>query len=127
MARVLVVDDIKIMRYNISKMLNELGHNVVAEADCAYTAVEVYKKFKPDFVTMDITMPMRNRMRDGIEAVKEIMKFDPEAKIIMVTSHGEEEMVIRAVRAGAQNYILKPFNIDKLKEVIEKLDLKENK
>ena len=126
MARVLVVDDIKIMRYNISKMLNKLNHTVVAEADSAYSAVEAYKKYKPDFVTMDITMPMKNRMKDGVEAVKEILKFDPNAKIIMVTSHGEEEMVIKAVRAGALNYILKPFTIEKLKEVINKLGLEKN-
>jgi len=126
MARVLVVDDIKIMRYNITKMLNKLNHTVVAEADCAHSAVEAYKKYKPDFVTMDITMPMKNRMKDGVEAVKEILKFDPNAKIIMVTSHGEEEMVIKAVRAGALNYILKPFTIEKLKEVIDKLGLEKN-
>jgi two-component system chemotaxis response regulator CheY len=112
------------MRYNLSKMLKELGHTIVAEADCAYSAVEAYKKFKPDFVTMDITMPMRNRMRDGIEGVKEILKIDPEAKIIMVTSHGEEEMVLKAIRAGAVNYILKPFTIEKLREVIDKLGVK---
>jgi two-component system chemotaxis response regulator CheY len=126
MARVLIVDDIKIMRYNLSKMLKELGHTIVAEADCAHTAVEAYKKYKPDLVTMDITMPMRNRMKDGIEAVKEILKLDKDAKIIMVTSHGEEEMVISAIRAGAKNYILKPFTIEKLQEVLNKIGLEEN-
>jgi len=121
MKKVLVVDDASIMRLLIKKVLNKLGYNHIIEAETAYDAIELYKKVKPDFVTMDITMPMKNRLHDGIEAVRQIKEFDKDAKIIMITSHGEQDKVIEAIKAGAINYILKPLKEEKVKEVIEKL------
>ncbi len=120
MAKVLVVDDAKIMRINIGNILKSRGHEVIAEAENGYQAVEMYRKHKPDIVTMDITMPDTNNISDGIEAVKAIKSEFPNAKIIMITSHGEEEKVITAIQHGASNYLLKPIQVKKLEEVFEK-------
>jgi two-component system chemotaxis response regulator CheY len=121
MSRILVVDDAKIMRINIIKILQTLRHEIVGEAQNAYEAVQLYKKLHPDLVTMDITMPAKEGISDGIEAVKQIISYDKNAKIIMITSHGEEEKVIQAIQAGASNYILKPLDSNKLKNILAKL------
>jgi len=117
MLSVVVVDDSLIMRRNISKMLVDLGYKVVGEAKDGNEAIAYYTKHSPDLMTMDITMPDM----DGITAVKEIRKICQAAKIIMVTSHGQEDMVIAAIKAGASGYILKPFSADKLDKAIEKV------
>ena len=121
MATVLIVDDAAIMRINIKKMLEKLGHEVIGEAVDGHDAIQQYEKLDPDFVTMDITMPEVNGVGDGIEAVKQIRLHDYKAKIIMVTSHGEQNKVIKAIQNGASNYLLKPIKYDKLEEVINKL------
>ena len=125
MANVLVVDDAKIMRMNIKKMLNSLGHTVVAEAGSGHESIEQYKKNASDIdlVTMDITMPMDQGIEDGIAAVEHIIAFDATAKIIMVTSHGEQQKVIKAIQAGASNYLLKPIQMDKLTDALDKLGI----
>ena len=110
MANVLVVDDIAIMRNVIKRHIIKLGHTVVAEAGDGDRALQQYKVFKPDVVTMDITMPAENGVKNGIEALRLIKEFDSEAKVIMVTSHGEEKLVIEALTLGAKGYILKPVN-----------------
>jgi two-component system chemotaxis response regulator CheY len=120
MARVLVVDDAKMMRVNIINMLEKLGHEIVAEAANGYMAVEMYKKHLPDLVTMDITMPIENGVENGIDAVIAIKKEFSEAKIVMVTSHGEQDKVIKAIQSGASNYLLKPIQIEKLQEIMKK-------
>lgn len=117
MLKVLVVDDSLIMRRNVSKILEGLGHSVTAEAKNGHEAIEQYARVKPDLVTMDITMPDM----DGIAAVKGIRRIDKCAKIIMVTSHGQEDMVISAIRCGASGYLLKPLNAVKLRESIQKV------
>lgn len=101
----------------LKKMLEELGHEVVAVAKTGTQAIEAYNDNSPDLVTMDITMPDM----DGIQATKAILDHAPDALIIMVTSHGQEQMVIDAIDAGAKGYVLKPFNRDKLAEHIEKI------
>ena len=121
MAKILIVDDAKIMRANLKNMLVHLEHNVIGEAENGYQAIEKYKLFKPDIVTMDITMPSTNGIENGIDAVKHIIDFDENAKIIMITSHGEQDKVIKAIQNGASNYILKPLKIEKLEEIINKL------
>lgn len=121
MARILVVDDAKIMRMSIRNMLTDLGHKVIGEASSGYSAVQEYMQLKPDLVTMDITMPQENDVVDGIEAVKRIMEFDKDAKIVMITSHGEQEKVIKAIQSGATNYLLKPLKKERLKEVLDKI------
>ena len=121
MATVLIVDDAAIMRVNIRKMLEKLGHEVVGEAENGAESIEMYEKLQPDFVTMDITMPEVKGIKDGIDAVKGIRSFDYKAKIIMVTSHGEQDKVIRAIQNGASNYLLKPVKFDKIEEILSKL------
>ena len=118
MAKFLVVDDIAIMRHIIKGHLEKLGHTVVAEAGDGDRALQQYKVFKPDVVTMDITMPAENGVKNGIEALRLIKEFDSEAKVIMVTSHGEEKLVIEALTLGAKGYILKPVNEEKIKNVL---------
>ena len=114
MLKVLIVDDSLIIRKKISKILENLGHEVVFDATNGQEAIDAYKNYKPDLVTMDITMPDM----DGITAVKHIIKDDKEAKIIMVTSHGQEDMVIKSIQSGAVGYILKPITEEKMAQVI---------
>lgn len=114
MLKVLIVDDSLIIRKKVSKILENLGHEVVFDATNGQEAIDAYVKYKPDLVTMDITMPDM----DGITAVKHIIKDDKDAKIIMVTSHGQEDMVIKSIQAGAVGYILKPITDEKLAQVI---------
>jgi len=123
LAKVLIVDDAKIMRMTIKKMIEKIGHTTIGEAKSGYEGIEQYKLLMPDLVTMDITMPADQGIADGIEAVKKIISFDKNAKIVMITSHGEQEKVIQAIQSGASNYLLKPLKEDKLIEVIDKLDL----
>jgi len=110
MLKVLVVDDSLIIRKKITKLILKLGHEVVFSAKNGQESIDAYDTYKPDLVTMDITMPDM----DGITAVKHIMKIDTEAKIIMVTSHGQEDMVIKSIQSGAVGYVLKPITEDKL-------------
>ncbi|MCD4758261.1 MAG: response regulator [Arcobacteraceae bacterium] len=110
MLKVLVVDDSLIIRKKITNLLEKLGHEVVCSATNGQEAIDGYNKTQPDLVTMDITMPDM----DGITAVKHIIKDNVDAKIIMVTSHGQEDMVIKSIQAGAVGYMLKPITEDKL-------------
>lgn len=111
---VMIVDDSLIMRVNLVRSLEGLGHNIVSEAINGESSITAYEKYKPDLVTMDITMPDM----DGITAVKKIREIDKNANIIMVTSHGQELMVMNALKAGAKGYILKPVSPEKLRESI---------
>ena len=117
MLKILVVDDSLIIRKKITKLSVELGHEVLYGAKNGQEAIEKYKELKPDLVTMDITMPDM----DGIEAVKHIINENSKAKIIMVTSHGQEDMVIKSIKAGAVGYMLKPVTKDKLANSIGKI------
>ena len=117
MARVLIVDDASFMRMAIKDIITKAGHEVVAEANNGNAAVNKYKEVKPDIVTMDITMPEMN----GIEAVKAIRQFDPEANIIMCSAMGQQAMVVDAVKAGAKDFIVKPFDKDKVLASLQKV------
>ena len=114
MLKVLIVDDSLIIRKKITKIIEKLGHKVVFSAKNGQEAIDAYSECKPDLVTMDITMPDM----DGITAVGHIIKSDVEAKIIMVTSHGQEDMVIKSIQAGAVGYMLKPITEDKMAQSI---------
>ena len=114
--RVLIVDDAAFMRMMIKDILSKNGYEVVGEADNGLVGIEKYKEFKPDLVTMDITMPEM----DGISAVKEIKKFDPQAKIIMCSAMGQQAMVIESIQSGARDFIVKPFQPDRVLEAIRK-------
>lgn len=114
---ILVVDDSLLTIKQLSAALTQLGHKVVKTAKNGAEALAVYEAYLPDIVTMDITMPDM----DGIEATKQIVARFPDARIIMVTSHGQEAMVMDAIDAGAKGYVLKPFQADKLQRVIDKV------
>jgi len=117
MTRVLIVDDASFMRMMIKDILQKNGFEVVGEAANGIEAVNLYKKEKPDVVTMDITMPDM----DGIEAVKEIKSFDPAAKVIMCSAMGQQSMVMDAIKSGARDFIVKPFQADRVLEAIRKV------
>ncbi|HBI04952.1 MAG TPA: two-component system response regulator [Paenibacillaceae bacterium] len=114
--RILIVDDAAFMRMMIKEILSSYGFEVVGEAHDGLMAIEKYCELRPDLVTMDITMPEM----DGITALKEIKKFDPEAKVIMCSAMGQQAMVIEAIQAGAKDFIVKPFQADRVIEVIKK-------
>lgn len=117
---ILIADDSKIVVHLLTNMFKELGHNIAGTASNGEEALDKYIELKPDLVTMDITMPKV----DGIQATKNILAQDPDALVIVITSHGQEQMIVEAVEAGAKGYILKPFrkeNIDKqIKQILKK-------
>lgn len=115
--RILIADDALFMRVTLKNILAKAGYEVVGEAANGYESIEMYKKIKPDLVTMDITMPEM----DGISAVRQIKQHDPNAKIIMVTAMGQKHMVMEAVSAGARDFIVKPFQPEKVVEAVQKL------
>lgn len=114
--KVLVVDDAAFMRMMIKDILSKNGYDVVGEAENGLKALEKYQELKPDLTTMDITMPEM----DGITAVKEIKKVDPSAKIIMCSAMGQQAMVIEAIQSGARDFIVKPFQPDRVLEAVRK-------
>ena len=115
--RVLVVDDAAFMRMMIKDILKKGGFEVVGEAEDGVKAVDKFKELQPDLVTMDITMPEM----DGITAVKEIKKIDPNAVIIMCSAMGQQAMVIDAIQAGAKDFVVKPFQPDRVLEAVRKV------
>lgn len=114
--RILIVDDAAFMRMMIRDILTKNGYEVVGEAQDGSQAIEKYKEFRPDLITMDITMPEM----DGITALKEIKKIDGNAKVIMCSAMGQQAMVIDAIQAGAKDFIVKPFQADRVIEAIKK-------
>jgi len=114
---VLVVDDAAFMRMMIKEILVKNGYNVVGEANDGVEAIAKYKELKPDLVTLDITMPEL----DGIGALKQIKKDFPDAKIIMCSAMGQQSMVIDAIQAGAKDFIVKPFQAERVLEAISKV------
>jgi two-component system chemotaxis response regulator CheY len=116
MANILVVDDAAFMRMMVKDILIKGGHEVVGEAANGAEAVEQYGRLKPDLVTMDITMPIM----EGIEAVKLIKQADPLAKVIMCSAMGQQLMVVQAIQAGAKDFIVKPFQADRVLDAIKK-------
>ena len=115
-ARILIVDDAAFMRMMIKEILTKNGYTVVGEASDGAQALEKYKELKPDLVTMDITMPEM----DGIQALKEIRANDTGAKVIMCSAMGQQAMVIDAIQAGARDFIVKPFQAERVIEAIRK-------
>jgi two-component system chemotaxis response regulator CheY len=116
MTKILIVDDAEFLRVRISKMLIGDGFEV-SEAENGLKAIEAYKANKPDLVLMDITMPEM----DGLTALKELRKSDPNAKVVMLTALGQESVVLEAVKSGAKDFIVKPFERDRVMSAINKL------
>ena len=117
MARVLIVDDAMFMRTMIKDMVLKMGYEVVGEAQNGIEAVSKYKELKPDVVTLDITMPEM----DDVAALKEIRAFDGNAKVIMCSAMGQQAMVVDAIQNGAKDFIVKPFQADRVKEALHKV------
>lgn len=114
---ILICDDAAFMRMMIKGILGKGGYDVAGEAENGLKAVEKYKEVSPDLVLMDITMPEM----DGIQAVKEIKKIDPNAKIIMCSAMGQQAMVVESIQAGARDFIVKPFQEDRVLEAVKKV------
>ena len=113
---ILICDDAAFMRMMIKDILTKNGYNVVAEAENGAKAVEKYSDVKPDLVMMDITMPEM----DGIEALKKIKASDPSASVIMCSAMGQQAMVIESIQSGAKDFIVKPFQADRVIEAVKK-------
>ncbi len=116
MSKVLIVDDAAFMRMMLKDILSKNGYEVVGEAENGKIAVDKFKELKPDLVTMDITMPEL----DGISAVKAIKSEDASARIVMCSAMGQQAMVIDAIQAGAKDFIVKPFQPDRVLEAVQK-------
>ncbi len=117
MAKILVCDDSVFMRMMLKKVLIDNGHEIVGEAGNGMEAVQLYRQFQPDLVTMDITMPKM----DGIEAVRHIHEENPLARIVMVTALGQKAIITDALKAGASDFIVKPFDPEQVIETIKKV------
>ena len=116
MARVLVVDDAAFMRKMVSDALAKGGHEVVGEAGNGVEAVARFQELKPDLMTLDITMPEK----DGLTALAEIVAADPSARVVMCSALGQEAKVLEAIKLGAKDFVVKPFQADRVLSAIEK-------
>ncbi len=114
---ILICDDAAFMRMMIKDILTKNGYNIAGEAENGLRAVEKYNETKPDLVLMDITMPEM----DGIQALKKIKEMDPSANIIMCSAMGQQAMVIEAIQSGAKDFIVKPFQAERVLEAVKKV------
>lgn len=117
MKKVLICDDATFMRNVLKDLLTNAGFDVIGEASNGNEAVAMFKTLKPDVVTMDITMPEK----DGIAAVREIIAIEPRAKIVMCSAMGQKVMVLDAIKAGAKDFIVKPFEKERVIEIMQKI------
>ena len=113
---VMVVDDAAFMRMMLKDILNNNGYQVIGEAENGVVAIERYMELKPGITIMDITMPEM----DGLQAVKEIRSKDPSARIVMCSAMGQQAMVIEAIQSGAKDFVVKPFQADRVLEAVAK-------
>ena len=116
MARVLVVDDAAFMRKMVSDALTQGGHEVVGEAGNGVEAVARFQELKPEVMTLDITMPEK----DGISALKDIMELEPSARVVMCSALGQESKVLESIKLGAKDFVVKPFQPDRVIEAVGK-------
>ena len=116
MATIMVVDDAIFMRKKCSQLLTQNGYNVI-EAANGREAVNKYKESKPDGVLLDITMPDM----DGLQALKEMLAIDPAARVAMCTAMGQQTIVIEALKAGAKDFVVKPFDADRVINAVKRL------
>ena len=112
-----IADDSNILRFTIKEMLLKCGITTVHEATNGYDAVDLFKKHKPDIVTLDVSMDIL----DGFEALKQIMEYDPNAKVIMISSISQDIIIKSAIEIGASNYIVKPFSQEQITTAVKRL------
>ncbi len=117
MAKILIVDDSRTSRKFLKTMLEADQHEIIGEASNGVEGIQKYKELNPDIITMDITMPEL----DGIEALKQIMEFDPNAKIVMVTAAGQKNKIVDAVKYGAKDFLAKPFDAEQIRNIINNI------
>ena len=117
MAKILLVDDAAFMRMMVKDTLTKAGYTDLYEAADGLQAVETYAEIQPDLVIMDITMPNM----DGLEALKAIKGKDPNAVVVMCSAMGQESMVIEAIKSGAKDFIVKPFQAERVLEAVKKV------
>jgi len=117
MAKILIVDDAAFMRMMIKDILTKNGYEIAAEAENGQKAIEKYSEARPDLVLMDITMPEM----DGIQALKKIKEIDKTANVIMCSAMGQQAMVIEAIQSGAKDFIVKPFQAERVLEAVKKV------
>lgn len=115
--RILIVDDAIFMRKMIGDILKKEGYEICGEAENGIEAIKKYKELTPDLVTMDIIMPDMS----GIDAVQEIVNFDGNAKILMVSAMGQQSLVVEAIQKGAKDYVIKPFQPSRVLEAVERV------
>ncbi len=117
MAKILVVDDANFLRAALASILKKKNHEIVGEAENGKEAVRLYQELEPDIVIMDITMPVMN----GIEAMKKIIELDPKASVIMCSAMGQQKVVFEAIELGAKDFIVKPFDDNRVHDTIERV------
>jgi two-component system chemotaxis response regulator CheY len=116
MARILVVDDAAFMRKMVTDALTKGGHEIVGEAGNGNEAIERYQELRPEAMTLDITMPEK----DGLQALQEIVQLDPNARVVMCSALGQESKVLESIKLGAKDFVVKPFQPDRVIGAIEK-------
>nr|WP_197214920.1 response regulator [Cytobacillus firmus] len=116
-ARILIVDDAKFMRVTLSSILKKADHEIVGEGETGKEAVDLFVNLKPDLVMMDITMPEMS----GLEAVREIKRDNPNAKVIMCSAMGQQKVVVESIEAGAKDFIIKPFDEGRVLEAVNRV------
>ena len=116
MAKIMIVDDTAFMRMMLREIITDCGFEVIAEAENGKEAVQFFRQYRPELVTMDITMPEM----DGIAALKEIKRIDPMARVIICSAMGQKDRVVDAITSGAADFIVKPFQREKVLETLAK-------
>ncbi|KAF0817545.1 Chemotaxis regulator - transmits chemoreceptor signals to flagellar motor components CheY [Bacillus sp. ZZV12-4809] len=116
-ARILIIDDAKFMRVTLSTILKKAGHEIVGEGEDGKEAVDLFENLNPDLVMMDITMPEMS----GLEAVREIKRENPNAKVIMCSAMGQQKVVVESIEAGAKDFIIKPFDEGRVLEAVNRV------
>lgn len=120
MAKILIVDDALFMRKMLFDIIHKEGFEICGEAENGKEAIDKYQQLNPDLVTMDIVMPKINDI-DGIMAVKEIMRINPQAKVVMVSAMGQHSLVVEAIQAGAKDFVTKPFQPSRVVEALKRV------
>ena len=120
MGAIMIVDDASFMRAVLKRIVLQAGHEVVAEAANGDEAITQFSSAKPDLVLMDIIMPPGPKAKDGIEALRQIVASDPAAKVIMCSSMGQQSLITEAIKSGAKDFVVKPFQPQKVIEVLSK-------
>lgn len=114
MGRILIVDDSELMRKKLALILEQENHEIVGQAENGLEAIKLFKETKPDLITMDITMPVM----DGIQAIKEMIQIDPYATIVVCSAMGQQKIIVKAIKEGAKDFIIKPFHEEHVIETI---------